>query len=197
MIKLLRSVAHLYFKYGFSILLSESKIRRIRLMFPYSFFDKRVNLLIESFEYLKIGKESSVSAFTTLAVSNDSRNNVKNSYLEIGERTYIGEYNNIRAGGGKIKIGNNCLISQHITIVASNHSVNRKDLIRNQKWSLNKNFVIIGDDVWIGANSVILPGVTVGNGSVIGAGSVVGQDVPEYSIVKGNPAIVVNYRIEK
>jgi len=166
-------------------------------MFPYSFFDKRVNLLIESFEYLKIGKESSVSAFTTLAVSNDSRNNVKNSYLEIGERTYIGEYNNIRAGGGKIKIGNNCLISQHITIVASNHSVNRKDLIRNQKWSLNKNFVIIGDDVWIGANSVILPGVTVGNGSVIGAGSVVGQDVPEYSIVKGNPAIVVNYRIEK
>ena len=177
--------------------MTSKSIRKLRIRFPFSYFDKNVNLLIESFDLIIIGRETSIAAYTTLAVANDSRNNIKNSSLEIGERTYIGEYNNIRAGGGKIKIGSDCLISQHITIVASNHSVNKKFLIRNQKWSLNKNFVTIGNDVWIGANSIILPGVTVGSGAVIGAGSVVVSDIPEYAIVKGNPAKIVNYRIEK
>ena len=54
--------------------------------------------------------------------------------------------------------------------------------------------VIIGNDVWIGANVVILPGVTIGNGVIIAAGAVVSKDVPDYAIVGGVPAKVIKYR---
>ena len=53
---------------------------------------------------------------------------------------------------------------------------------------------IIGNDVWVGANSVILPGVKIGTGAIVGAGSVVTKDVPEYAIVVGNPARILKYR---
>lgn len=54
--------------------------------------------------------------------------------------------------------------------------------------------VLIEDDVWIGANVIILPGVKISKGSIIGAGSVVTKNVPEYAIVGGNPARVIKYR---
>ncbi|MNI40841.1 Chloramphenicol acetyltransferase [compost metagenome] len=54
--------------------------------------------------------------------------------------------------------------------------------------------IVIGNDVWIGANAVILPGVTLGDGAVIGAGAVVTKDVPPYAIVGGVPAKVIRYR---
>jgi acetyltransferase-like isoleucine patch superfamily enzyme len=57
-----------------------------------------------------------------------------------------------------------------------------------------RNFIIIGNDVMIGANAVILPGVTIGDGAIIGAGSVVSYDVPPYAIVAGVPAQVLRYR---
>jgi maltose O-acetyltransferase len=55
--------------------------------------------------------------------------------------------------------------------------------------------IVIEDDVWVGANSTILPGVKVGRGSVIGAGSVVNRDIPEYSFAAGVPAKVIRRRI--
>ncbi|OEF04578.1 CatB-related O-acetyltransferase [Vibrio genomosp. F10] len=55
----------------------------------------------------------------------------------------------------------------------------------------------IGNDVWVGASAIILKGVKVGDGSIIGAGAVVTKDVPEYSIVVGNPARVLKYRFQK
>lgn len=58
----------------------------------------------------------------------------------------------------------------------------------------SKGNIIIGDDVWIGSNSVILSGVTIGRGSIIGAGSVVTMNIPNYSIVAGNPARVIKSR---
>lgn len=61
--------------------------------------------------------------------------------------------------------------------------------------SIDKNNrIIIGNDVWIGANTVILPGVKIGNGAVIGAGAVVTKDVPDYAVVVGVPAKVLKYR---
>lgn len=55
---------------------------------------------------------------------------------------------------------------------------------------------IIGNDVWVGANSVILKGRTIGDGAIVGAGSVVTRDVPPYAIAVGNPARIVKYRFE-
>lgn len=91
-------------------------------------------------------------------------------------------------------IGSNVSIGEHITIVASNHGIRKNKLHQLQAWDTTKTGVNIEDDVWIGANSVILPGVTIGRGAVVGAGSIVTKSIPSYAIVCGNPAKVLKYR---
>jgi acetyltransferase-like isoleucine patch superfamily enzyme len=81
-----------------------------------------------------------------------------------------------------------------VSIVAANHSFSRGQLIRDQAGESTRNRVCIGDDVWIGAGAIILPGVTLGTGSVIAAGAVVTSDIPEYAIAAGVPAKVMKYR---
>lgn len=153
-----------------------------------------VNIQYPNINNLVIGK-SLIGKYTSLIVDDGPSRGKINSKIIIGDNTYIGEYNNIRAAGGTISIGNNCLISQHITIVCSNHLISKNQLIVKQPWTLENNFVKIEDDVWIGANSVILPGVTISKGVVVAAGSIVTKDIPEYAIVAGNPAKILKYRI--
>jgi len=109
--------------------------------------------------------------------------------LIAGERTWIGPYNNLRlAGGTTIRIGAGCLISQFCTIVAANHTISRKVKIAEAPSAAEPRDVTIGDDVWLGAGAIVLPGVKIGDGAVIGAGSVVTQAVGAYEIWVGNPA---------
>ena len=68
-------------------------------------------------------------------------------------------------------------------------------LIKEQGWSKSNNFITIGDEVWIGAGSIILPGTTIGKGAGIGAGSIVPKDIPLNPIAHGNPAKVIKYRV--
>lgn len=163
---------------------------------PSSYIHKKAIIRANNLMNLKLGKNNSIGAFSIIIVANDllNPNSFKDSSLSIGSNTYIGEGNNIRAAGGTISIGNDCLISQHVTIVASNHGIEKEILIRKQAWSTTNNFVTINDDVWIGAGSIILPGVIVGKGAIIAAGSVVTKSIPEYAIVAGNPAKVLKYR---
>lgn len=67
-------------------------------------------------------------------------------------------------------------------------------LHQEQPWDDRKYGIIIEDDVWIGCNSVILPGVKIGTGAIIGAGSVVTKNIPANAIVCGNPAKILKYR---
>lgn len=161
----------------------------------YSYIHKNAIIEYNNRNSIVLDKNVYIGAFTVIIVANSTfPDSYKDSHLSVGFRTYIGEGNNIRAGGGKITIGKNCLISQHVTIVASNHNTKLERPINEQGWSKNNNFVTINDDVWIGAGSIILPGVTIGNGAVIAAGSVVTKNIPEYAIVAGNPAKVIKYR---
>lgn len=114
--------------------------------------------------------------------------------LRIGTNTAINEYNNIRAAGGTIEIGRNCQIAQFCSIIATNHTTETTDYMIRAPWNPEKAFVVIEDDVWIGANAVVLPGVKIGRGAVIGAGSVVTRDMPDYSICAGVPARVISLR---
>ncbi len=151
-------------------------------------------LLVDDFKNIKLGKGVFIGAYTCIVCINDHHTDDQNSELSIGEGTSIGELNNIRAGGGKISIGKKCILSQHINIVAANHLIRKDQLMIDQAWDKTKNFVTIGDDVWIGTNVSIMPGVTIGTGAVIGAGSVVTKDVEPYAIVAGVPAVILKYR---
>lgn len=129
---------------------------------------------------------------TMIAVGDDH-----NGYgsLSVGSRTWIGPYNNVRlAGGTSVRIGEACLISQFCSIVAANHSLSRSTRMMDAPSSTARANVTIGDDVWVGASAVILPGVSIAEGAVIGAGSVVNASVGPYEIWAGNPARKVGER---
>lgn len=89
---------------------------------------------------------------------------------------------------GHIYIGNRVLIGPNVSIVTANHPLN--PLLRRVEMQYNRD-VHIGENVWIGAGAVILPGVTVGKNSVISAGAVVTRDIPENVLAVGVPARVV------
>ena len=96
-------------------------------------------------------------------------------------------------GHGGVNIGSNTRIANSTVIVASNHIFQSKDkLIRKQ--GVSKKGIIIGDDVWIGSNVVILDGIKIATGCVIGASSVVSKDTMEYGVYIGNPAKLLKYR---
>ena len=123
---------------------------------------------------------------------NCTLNTIENGQLEIGNNVYIGESTLISAYS-HIRIGNYVVMGQQNIIADLAHGFDRLDVpIRLQPW-IGKP-ITIEDDVWIASNCVILPGVTVGKGSVIGAGSVVTKDVVPYSVMVGNPARLLKSR---
>lgn len=96
--------------------------------------------------------------------------------------------------GGKIIIGNSVMVGPNTVIRASNHQYKDASVdiwLQGQTGGT----VTIGDDVWIAANVVILPGVSIGSHSVVAAGSVVTKDVPDYSVVGGVPAKIISVRV--
>jgi acetyltransferase-like isoleucine patch superfamily enzyme len=118
--------------------------------------------------------------------------NTYGNTISIGINTYIGPYSLIY-GHGNVYIGDNVLISPGVRIFSSNHGIGAETAIRSQADQLRQ--TIIGNDVWIGANAVILGGTTVGRGAVVGAGSIVTHDIPENAVVVGNPARIIKYRV--
>lgn len=95
---------------------------------------------------------------------------------------------------GAVTIGNNVMMGPDVLIYTTNHEFRNKDIPMQQQGYQQERPVSIGNDVWIGARVIILPGVTIGDGCVIGAGAVVTKDVPAYSVCAGNPAKVVKER---
>jgi acetyltransferase-like isoleucine patch superfamily enzyme len=126
-----------------------------------------------------IGEKSVVESFSCV-------NNAVGDVV-IGHHTRVGLHNTII---GPVSIGNHVNLAQGITVTALNHNfANPSRRIDEQGVSTTP--VTIEDDVWIGANSVILPGVTVGTHSVIAAGAVVTRNVPPHTLVAGVPAKVI------
>ena len=107
--------------------------------------------------------------------------------VSIGNHTYINS-NLTLIDDYKVDIGNSVLISPNVTIVTCGHPVHRELRAHGEMYAFA---VTIEDCVWIGSNVVLLPGVTIGEGSVIGAGSVVTKDIPENVIAFGNPCRVI------
>ncbi|NJM69533.1 MAG: acyltransferase [Scytonema sp. RU_4_4] len=120
---------------------------------------------------------------------------LEDSYIEIGQETFIGPGVCI-AGPGDIKIGKRCLIAANSGIYANNH--NFADPMEPIKYQgITCKGIVIEDDCWLGHGVVVLDGVTIGQGSVIGAGAVVTKDIPPFSVAIGVPAKVVKSRTDK
>lgn len=119
------------------------------------------------------------------------KNAVFSSKLEIGNYSGIGLNASIN---GKVIIGDYVMMGPNVKIYTINH--NRSNLYEPMCFQgfAEEKPVKICDDVWIGDSVIILPGVTIGKGSIIGAGTVVTRDVPEYSIFAGNPGAVIKHR---
>lgn len=148
---------------------------------------------LDKSELIKVGNGCRVDSYAIICVNNYNPK-INNSFLEIGDNTSIGEFSNIRACGGTIKIGSKVQIAQNVNIIASNHLFKKGISIKDQAWDEKNNFVEIGDDVWIGCGSTLLPGSKIGSGSVIGANSLVNGIIPENVIAVGNPARVIKKR---
>ena len=107
--------------------------------------------------------------------------------VTIGDYTRIGIHCTVI---GPVCIGSHVNLAQGITVTALNH--NFGDAARRiDEQGVSTKPVVIGDDVWIGANAVILPGVTIGSHCVIAAGAVVTKDVPDYTLAGGMPAKII------
>lgn len=105
----------------------------------------------------------------------------------IGDHTRIGLHNTII---GPVTIGHHVNLAQGITVTALNHNFEDAGK-RIDEQGVSTKPVVIEDDIWIGANAVVLPGVTIGHHSVVAAGAVVTKDVPPHSLVAGVPAKII------
>jgi acetyltransferase-like isoleucine patch superfamily enzyme len=113
-------------------------------------------------------------------------NNPQSGKLTLGDHVFVG-FGSYFGLFGDIQIGNNVLIAARAYIASVTHGYEyKKTLIQKQGFKIAP--VRIGNDVWIGCNVVIMPGVTVNNGAVIGAGSVVTKNIPAFEVWGGVPA---------
>jgi acetyltransferase-like isoleucine patch superfamily enzyme len=110
------------------------------------------------------------------------------AYSYIGDNCFIGP---------KVRIGRYTMLASNVTIRGGDHIFTdpNKPIIFSGRPNLQK--TIIGEDVWVGMSSIIMAGVTIGDGAIIGAGSIVNKDIPPYAIFAGVPAKIVKMRFNE
>jgi acetyltransferase-like isoleucine patch superfamily enzyme len=131
------------------------------------------------FNHFALGDDSTIEDFCTI-------NNGVGAVV-IGDRCRIGMSNVLI---GPVTIGNDVIMAQNIVMSGLNHGY-EDILLPPHNQPVTKKTITIGDEVWIGANAVVVAGVTIGKHAIVAAGSVVTKDVPAYSVAAGNPARVI------
>lgn len=131
--------------------------------------------------------------FINSGKNNDIGRKIKFSMkISIGDNSGIGDFSYFQ---GSVDIGSNVMIAPYCTFIAIDHTYSNVDRnIKDQGTYEGK--IVIGNNVWIGAHTIILKDVNIGNGVVIGAGSVVTHNVPSNCVVAGNPAKTVKKRLQ-
>jgi len=158
-------------------------------------------------KFLKIGYMSHATN-CTFGIYNTIYNDVSLNNVNLGDFTYIAGNTKIsRTNIGKFcSIGPDCKmgLGKHPTKdFVSTHPIFFSTLKQAQISFADKNYfeeferINIGNDVWIGANSIVVDGVQIGDGAIVAAGSVVTKEIPPYAIAGGVPAKVIKYRFEK
>jgi galactoside O-acetyltransferase len=158
----------------------------IIIRLPHSRFIKLFNKIRVWYisNVLKIMKFSNKSYFENGIYISDAKN------IEIGEYCHINE--NVFIQGALI--GNYVMIAPNVSILTGMHKFSNTSIPMILQGAITNKISIIEDDVWIGRNVIILPGIRIGKGSIIGAGAVVTKDVLPYSISGGVPAKTIKMR---
>ncbi|ALS76417.1 hypothetical protein AUC31_14950 [Planococcus rifietoensis] len=162
------------------------------LILLYSFFGKH----LPQSNHLKTAKN--IRGFFARKIMKSTGKNINiergavfNSQVTLDDNSGIGVNCEIH---GPVMIGKNVNMGPEVIIYTHNHASSRTDIPMQQQGSEKVKPVLISDDCWLGRRVIILPGVKIGRGSILGAGTVVAKDIPEYSIVVGNPAKVIKNR---
>jgi maltose O-acetyltransferase len=125
----------------------------------------------------------------------------KNAYFGYGRNLSIGEHSGIGKNmqivgteqGGRLDIGDDVMIGADVIVYLITHKHDRTDIPIDRQGTTTST-VMIGDDVWIGTRTIIMPGITIGDHAIVGAGSIVTRDVPAWAVAAGAPAVVKKYR---
>lgn len=123
--------------------------------------------------------------------------NVKYHYEFIGDRLIIGKFSQIAQD---VKFLMNGIFHNHHYLTSYPFAVFDSDIPKTHPQSMifpNKGDTVVGNDVWIGFNAIIMPGVHIGNGAIVGTNALVTKDVPDYAIVGGNPAKIIRMRFDE
>lgn len=142
----------------------------------------------DDLEALFLDAPISFGAFCEIVVLKSSPLSQVPGTLAIGACSAIGAWCNIRAAGGAVVIGRDCLLGQHVSLIASNHSLDLRAPYWKLPWDETRTGIEIGDNCWIGAGVIVLPGCRIGDHAVIAAGSVVTKNVPSGEIWGNIPA---------
>lgn len=121
----------------------------------------------------------------------------KGASFGTGCNVTIGDYSSINRNcwiSNDTKIGKDVMMGPEVIILSGSHNFDSNLIPMREQGAPPRRPVVIGDDVWIGTRSILLPGISVGSHSIIAAGSVVTKDVPNYTIVGGNPARIIRGR---
>ncbi|QIR15100.1 acyltransferase [Shewanella aestuarii] len=171
-------------------------MKKIYLVLYYTILNKlpdndrgkigKISRRIRGFACKKIFKETKKNININKYVDFGSGANIK-----LGENSSFGNYCQI---ANDLECGDNVMMAPEVVIFSVNHAHDRTDIPLIKQGNLAPRPVRIHDDVWIGQRAMIMPGVTINKGSIIAAGSIVTKDVPEYSIVGGNPAKFIRKR---
>jgi acetyltransferase-like isoleucine patch superfamily enzyme len=148
---------------------------------------------IESFVAMSVGCGGRVEIGAHCELRSFARLDADTGFITLGSRCSVNPFCVLNGFGG-ITIGNDVRIASHTVILSSTHRYDDVSVSMHSQGALARE-TVIGDDVWIGAHSVVLGGVRVGSHSIVGAGAVVVYDVPEYAVVAGVPARVVRSRL--
>lgn len=144
--------------------------------------------ILQNVEHTYIGNNTTILSNSRLQNYTDRVRSLDG--IHIGDNCYLG-FGLSLLNGSKISIGNSVLMASNILISSENHGMDPESEIPYMDQELIAKDVEIKDGVWIGQNVCILPGVVIGEKSIIGAGSIVTKNIPAYCIAAGNPARII------
>lgn len=155
-------------------------------------FIGKIKYSIKNKRFRQCGKNT----FTDSTIKGDLKNVI------IGDYCFVGENNRFISLNALITIGDYVMTGPDVLFISGNHQFDilgkrMIDIGDSEKSNDCDQDIFVDDDVWIGARSIILKGVSIGKGAVIGAGAVVTKNVPPYAVIAGNPAKIIKYRFSK